>query len=171
MGNLGMYLGAKIGILGANGAGKSTLMRILAGQDTAFDGDIYLDDGIKIGYLPQEPELDAGETVGENVDAGVAAIKAEIAEFEQISVDMGNPDADIDQLMKRMTQLQDKLDASNAWGIDRTVDRAMDALRVPPRDALVKNLSGFLRVPVEEEEAGLDTSHHGGNAYNFDKEL
>ncbi len=124
------------------GKEKSTLMRILAGQDTAFDGDIYLDDGIKIGYLPQEPELDAGETVGENVDAGVAAIKAEIAEFEQISVDMGNPDADIDQLMKRMTQLQDKLDASNAWEIDRTVDRAMDALRVPPRDALVKNLSG-----------------------------
>ena len=140
--NLGMYLGAKIGILGANGAGKSTLMRILAGQDTAFDGDIYLDDGIKIGYLAQEPELDAGETVGENVDAGVAAIKAEITEFEQISVDMANPDADIDKLMKRMTQLQDKLDASNAWEIDRTVDRAMDALRVPPREALVKNLSG-----------------------------
>jgi ATP-binding cassette ChvD family protein len=140
--NLGMYLGAKIGILGANGAGKSTLMKILAGKDTAFDGDIYLDDGIKIGYLPQEPELDAGETVGENVDAGVAAIKAEIAEFEQISVDMANPDADIDKLMKRMTQLQDKLDASNAWEIDRTVDRAMDALRVPPREALVKNLSG-----------------------------
>ena len=140
--NLGMYLGAKIGILGANGAGKSTLMRILAGQDTAFDGDIYLDDGIKIGYLEQEPELDAGETVGENVDAGVAAIKAEITEFEQISVDMANPDADIDKLMKRMTQLQDKLDASNAWEIDRTVDRAMDALRVPPREALVKNLSG-----------------------------
>ena len=136
--NLGMYLGAKIGILGANGAGKSTLMRILAGQDTAFDGDIYLDDGIKIGYLEQEPELDAGETVGENVDAGVAAIKAEITEFEQISVDMANPDADIDKLMKRMTQLQDKLDASNAWEIDRTVDRAMDALRVPPREALVK---------------------------------
>ena len=130
--NLGMYLGAKIGILGANGAGKSTLMRILAGQDTAFDGDIYLDDGIKIGYLEQEPEL----------DAGVAAIKAEITEFEQISVDMANPDADIDKLMKRMTQLQDKLDASNAWEIDRTVDRAMDALRVPPREALVKNLSG-----------------------------
>ena len=140
--NLGMCLGAKIGILGANGAGKSTLMRILAGQDTAFDGDIYLDDGIKIGYLEQEPELDAGETVGENVDAGVAAIKAEITEFEQISVDMANPDADIDKLMKRMTQLQDKLDASNAWEIDRTVDRAMDALRVPPREALVKNLSG-----------------------------
>jgi len=140
--NLGMYLGAKIGILGANGAGKSTLMRILAGQDTAFDGDIYLDDGIKIGYLEQEPELDAGETVGENVDAGVAAIKAEITEFEQISVYMANPDADIDKLMKRMTQLQDKLDASNAWEIDRTVDRAMDALRVPPREALVKNLSG-----------------------------
>ena len=140
--NLGMYLGAKIGILGANGAGKSTLMKILAGKDTAFDGDIYLDDGIKIGYLPQEPELDAGETVGENVDAGVAAIKAEIAEFEQISVDMANPDADIDKLMKRMTQLQDKLDASNASEIDRTVDRAMDALRVPPREALVKNLSG-----------------------------
>ena len=146
--NLGMYLGAKIGILGANGAGKSTLMRILAGQDTAFDGDIYLDDGIKIGYLEQEPELDAGETVGENVDAGVAAIKAEITEFEQISVDMANPDADIDKLMKRMTQLQDKLDASNAWEIDRTVDRAMDALRVPPREALVKNLSGGERSRV-----------------------
>jgi energy-dependent translational throttle protein EttA len=140
--NLGMYLGAKIGILGANGSGKSTLMKILAGKDKAFDGDIYLDEGIKIGYLSQEPELDAGETVGENVDAGVAQIKKEIEEFEQISVDMGAPDANMDKLMKRMTQLQDKLDASNAWEIDRTVERAMDALRCPPRNALIKNLSG-----------------------------
>ena len=140
--NLGMYLGAKIGILGANGAGKSTLMKILAGVDKEFDGDIHLDDGIKIGYLPQEPPLDDGETVMENIEVGVKAVKADLAEYNDISMQMAEPDCDMDKLMARMDQLQTKLDASNAWEIDRTVERAMDALRCPPGDAKVANLSG-----------------------------
>lgn len=140
--NLGMYLGAKIGILGANGAGKSTLMKILAGVDTAFDGEVYLEPGIKIGYLSQEPELDDGETVAENIAVGVKAVQADLDEYNQIAMDMTNPDANVDALMKRMDQLQSKLDASNAWELERTVERAMDALRCPPGDALVKNLSG-----------------------------
>ena len=140
--NLGMYLGAKIGILGANGAGKSTLMKILAGVDKEFDGEIYLDDGIKVGYLPQEPPLDDGETVMENIEVGVAAVKKDIDEYNQIAMDMTDPDCDMDKLMARMDALQTKLDATNAWEIDRTVERAMDALRCPPGDALVKNVSG-----------------------------
>ena len=140
--NLGMYLGAKIGILGSNGAGKSTLMKILAGVDKDFDGEIFLDEGIKVGYLPQEPPLDDGETVMENIEVGVAAVKADIEEYNQISMDMAEPDCDMDKLMARMDQLQTKLDASNAWEIDRTVERAMDALRCPPGDAKVANLSG-----------------------------
>ena len=140
--NLGMYLGAKIGILGANGAGKSTLMKILAGVDKDFDGEIHLDDGIKVGYLPQEPPLDDGETVMSNIEVGVAAVKADLDEYNNISMQMAEPDCDMDKLMARMDQLQTKLDASNAWEIDRTVERAMDALRCPPGDALVANLSG-----------------------------
>jgi ATPase subunit of ABC transporter with duplicated ATPase domains len=140
--NLGMYLGAKIGILGANGSGKSTLMKILAGVDKEFDGEIHLDDGIKVGYLPQEPPLDDGPTVMENIQVGVAAVKADLDEYQQISADMAVPDCDMDKLMARMDQLQTKLDASNAWEIERTVERAMDALRCPPGDALVANLSG-----------------------------
>jgi len=140
--NLGMYLGAKIGILGANGAGKSTLMKILAGVDTAFDGEVYLEPGIKVGYLAQEPALDDGETVAENIAVGVKAVQDDLDEYNRIAADMTQPDADVDALMKRMDQLQNKLDASNAWELERTVARAMDALRCPPGDALVKNLSG-----------------------------
>ncbi len=140
--NLGMYLGAKIGILGANGAGKSTLMKILAGVDTAFDGEVYLEPGIKVGYLAQEPALDDGETVAENIAVGVKAVQDDLDEYNRNAADMTQPDADVDALMKRMDQLQNKLDASNAWELERTVARAMDALRCPPGDALVKNLSG-----------------------------
>jgi ATP-binding cassette ChvD family protein len=140
--NLGMYLGAKIGILGANGSGKSTLMKILAGTDKEFDGEIHLDDGIKIGYLPQEPALDDGETVMENIEVGVAAVKAELAEYDAVSAEMAVPGCDMDKLMARMDALQTKLDASNAWEIDRTVERAMDALRCPPGNAKVATLSG-----------------------------
>ncbi|OUS48826.1 ABC transporter [Ostreococcus tauri] len=140
--NLGMYLGAKIGILGANGAGKSTLMKILAGVDTAFDGEVYLEPGIKVGYLSQEPALDDGETVAENIAVGVKAVQDDLDEYNDIAMKMTEDGADVDALMKRMDTLQNKLDASNAWELDRTVSRAMDALRCPPGDALVKNLSG-----------------------------
>jgi energy-dependent translational throttle protein EttA len=140
--SLGIYLGAKIGILGANGAGKSTLMKILAGTDTAFDGDVSVQKGLRVGYLPQEPALDAGDTVWSNIEPALADMKAKLAEFEAVSADMANPDADMDALMAKMERLQADIDAANGWEIDRTAERAMDALRCPPGDYLVKNLSG-----------------------------
>lgn len=140
--NLGMYLGAKIGILGSNGAGKSSLMRILAGVDTNFDGRINLAPGIRVGYLAQEPELNDGATVAENIAVAVREVRAKLQEFEDISAKMAEPDADFDKLTARMEALQAELDAVNAWEIDRVVDQAMDALRCPPGDALVENLSG-----------------------------
>lgn len=140
--NLGMYLGAKIGVLGANGAGKSTLMNILSGKDESHDGTMWMDEGIKLGYLQQEPPLDDGDTVEENIEPALAPLRASLKEFDEISLKMGEPDADIDKLMSRMEQLQSELDASNAWEIERIKERAMDALRCPPGDALVANLSG-----------------------------
>ncbi|CAG9467483.1 unnamed protein product [Pedinophyceae sp. YPF-701] len=139
---LGMYLGAKIGILGSNGAGKSTLMRILAGRDTAFEGRLILNDGITVGFLEQEPELNDGETVAENIEAGVASVRKLLKDFEDVSAEMADPDADIDALMGRMDALQAKIDACNGWEVDRMVERAMDALRCPPGDAKVDTLSG-----------------------------
>lgn len=140
--NLGMYLGAKIGILGANGAGKSTLMRILAGVDTSFDGNLMLAPGIRVGYLEQEPQLDAGATVAENIAPAVQHIRDMLAEFDAVSMAMSEPDADLDALTGKMARLQDQLDACNAWELDRIVDQATDALRCPPGDALVEHLSG-----------------------------
>jgi len=140
--SLGMYLGAKIGILGANGAGKSTLMRILAGVDQNFDGTVQLESGVRIGYLEQEPRLDAGKTVRENIEPAVERVKSMIREFEEVSVKMADPDEDVDALMARMEQLQSSIDACNGWEIDRVVDRAMEALRVPPPDSDVDVLSG-----------------------------
>ncbi|KAG1680356.1 hypothetical protein FOA52_015446 [Chlamydomonas sp. UWO 241] len=140
--NLGMYLGAKIGILGANGSGKSSLMNILAGRDTSCEGNVQLSPGIRIGYLEQEPELNDGATVGENVVVGVKVVKDMIAEFEALSMKMAEPDADIDKLSKRMDTMQSEIDAINGWEIDRTMEQAMDSLRCPPADALVANLSG-----------------------------
>mmetsp|Transcript_38442 Transcript_38442/g.114036 ORF Transcript_38442/g.114036 Transcript_38442/m.114036 type:complete len:670 (-) Transcript_38442:645-2654(-) len=140
--NLGMYLGAKIGILGANGSGKSSLMNILSGRDTNCEGNVFLAPGIKIGYLEQEPDLNDGATVGENVEAGVKAVKDKVAEFESISMAMAEEGADIDKLARKMDAMQTELDAINAWEIDRSMEQAMDALRCPPADALVANLSG-----------------------------
>jgi len=139
---LGMYLGAKIGILGANGAGKSTLMKILAGVDTAIDGEIMTDPGVRIGYLEQEPKLDAGATVMDNIEPAVARVRGMLKEFDDLSAQMADPGADVDALMGKMERLQNDLDAANAWEIDRVVAQAMDALRVPPADALVDQLSG-----------------------------
>lgn len=140
--SLGIYLGAKIGILGANGSGKSTLMKVLAGLDSSFEGSVEVQKGLRVGYLPQEPLLDAGESVWSNIEPALADMKAKIAAFEQVSVDMGSPDADMDKLMLRMESLQSEIDTANGWEIDRTAERAMDALRCPPREALVAQLSG-----------------------------
>ena len=122
--SLGMYMGAKIGILGRNGAGKSTVMRILAGQDKEFLGNLHMDPDIQIGYLPQEPVLEE-ETVIANLEPAVQQVKDMIKDFEEVSVKMAEPDADIDQLMVDMEKLQSKIDAVGGWEIDAKLDQAV----------------------------------------------
>ena len=139
---LSFYPGAKIGVIGGNGAGKSTLLRIMAGVDKEFIGEAYPADGIKIGYLPQEPVLDETKDVKGNVELAVKETKDLLRRFEEVSAKFADPDADMDKLMEEQAKLQDKIDAANAWELDRQLDIAMDALRLPPGDAAVKNLSG-----------------------------
>ena len=141
---LSFYPGAKIGVLGSNGAGKSTLLRIMAGRDDEFVGEAWAADGIKIGYLPQEPELDPSKTVLENVKEGVADIRALLTRFEELSMKLGESmsDAEMDKLMTAHGECQDAIEAADAWDIDRTVEIAMDALRLPPSDSSVAHLSG-----------------------------
>ncbi|HZS37647.1 MAG TPA: energy-dependent translational throttle protein EttA, partial [Polyangia bacterium] len=141
---LSFFHGAKIGVLGANGAGKSSLLRIMAGVDKDFLGEAFAADGLKIGYLPQEPQLDPAKDVRGNVEDGVAATRALLTRFEAVSNKLGEPlDGDeMEKLLDEQARLQDRIDASNAWDLDRTVELAMDALRVPPGDADVKTISG-----------------------------
>jgi energy-dependent translational throttle protein EttA len=139
---LSFYPGAKIGVIGGNGAGKSTLLRIMAGVDKEFIGDAFPADGIKIGYLSQEPQLDATKNVKENVEEAVKEQKDLLRRFEEVSAKFSDPDADMDKLMAEQAKLQDAIDASNAWELDRTLEIAMDALRCPPADADVTKLSG-----------------------------
>jgi ATP-binding cassette ChvD family protein len=141
---LSFFHGAKIGVLGANGAGKSSLLRIMAGVDTDFLGEAFAADGLRIGYLPQEPQLDPGKDVRGNVEDGVAETRALLTRFEEVSSKLGEPlDGDeMEKLLDEQARLQDRIDASNAWDLDRTVELAMDALRVPPGDADVATISG-----------------------------
>src|ERR671934_490245 len=141
---LSFFHGAKIGVLGANGAGKSSLLRIMAGVDRDFLGEAFPADGLRIGYLPQEPQLDATKDVRGNVEDGVAATRALLTRFEDVSAKLGEPlsDAEMEKLLEEQARLQDRIDASNAWDLDRTVEMAMDALRVPPGDADVTKISG-----------------------------
>jgi ATP-binding cassette ChvD family protein len=139
---LSFYPGAKIGVIGGNGAGKSTLLRIMAGVDKEFIGEAYPADGIKIGYLPQEPVLDESKDVKGNVEEAVKEQKDLLRRFEEVSGKFADPDADMDKLMAEQAKLQDQIDAANAWELDRTLEIAMDALRLPPGDADVKTLSG-----------------------------
>ena len=136
--------GAKIGVLGLNGAGKSTLLRIMAGEITEFDGEAWPAKGAKVGYLPQEPELDPDKNVRGNVEDGVAETRALLERFDEISARFGEEmtDQEMDQLMAEQAEVQDLIDAKGAWEIDRTLEIAMDALRVPPGDADVERLSG-----------------------------
>ncbi|MGE4314489.1 MAG: energy-dependent translational throttle protein EttA [Pseudobdellovibrionaceae bacterium] len=134
--------GAKIGILGPNGAGKSTLMKIMAGVDKEFQGEAWPADGATVGYLPQEPQLDPTKTVQENVTEGLGEMKAMLDRYNAIGQLMAEPDADFDALMTEMGDLQEKIDAVDGWELDRFIEVAMDALRCPPGDADVKNLSG-----------------------------
>jgi energy-dependent translational throttle protein EttA len=142
--NLSFLPGAKIGVLGLNGTGKSTLMKIMAGMDTEFNGEAWPADGIKVGYLSQEPELDADKTVLENITMGVGETKALLTRFEEISMAFAEPmdDDQMNALIEEQGELQEKIDACNAWDLDRTIEIAMDALRCPPGDADVTKLSG-----------------------------
>ncbi|MGE0395779.1 MAG: energy-dependent translational throttle protein EttA [Kofleriaceae bacterium] len=141
---LSFYPGAKIGVLGNNGAGKSTLLRIMAGVDKDFLGEAWPAPGLKIGYLPQEPQLDPTKTVKENVDEGVSETRALLARFEEVSMKLGEDlsEKEMDKLLAEQGRLQDQIEAVNAWELDHQVDMAMDALRCPPGDADVTKISG-----------------------------
>ncbi len=136
--------GAKIGVLGVNGSGKSTLLRIMAGIDHDYLGEAFAMKNLKIGYLPQEPEVDPDKTVQEVVDEGVADSRQIMADFEAVSMAFGDvsTDDEMNALMEKQAKLQDKIDAADLWELDRHVEVAMDALRVPPADAKIANLSG-----------------------------
>ena len=138
-----MFLpGAKIGVVGPNGAGKSTVLQIMAGLQQPSNGEAYLSPGYTVGILLQEPPLNEEKNVLENVQEGVAETMALLARFNQVSEELGNPDADYDKLLAEMGSLQEKLDHLNAWDLDSQLEQAMDALRCPPADADVKVLSG-----------------------------
>ena len=134
--------GAKIGVVGPNGAGKSTILKIMAGLDTPSNGEARLSPGYSVGILMQEPELDEDKTVLENVQQGVGPIKEKLDRFTEISALMANPDADFDALLAEMGVLQEAIDAADAWDLDSQLEQAMDALRTPPPDAIVSQLSG-----------------------------
>ncbi len=142
--SLSFFPGAKIGVLGLNGSGKSSLLRIMAGLDAEFDGEARPQPGINIGYLPQEPDLDETRNVRENVEEGIAEAKALLDRFNEISMKFAEPMADDEMaaLLEEQGQLQDAIDAAGAWELDRKLDVAADALRLPPWDADVSKLSG-----------------------------
>ena len=125
--------GAKIGVVGPNGAGKSSLLKIMAGLDHASNGDAILAPGATVGMLAQEPHLDETKTVLENVQDGVAPTRAKVDRFNEISVELADPDADYDKLLSEMGTLQEEIDHLNAWDLDSQLEQAMDALRCPPR--------------------------------------
>ncbi len=138
--HLSFLPGVKIGVVGVNGAGKSTLMKIMAGLDTDFTGEAWAAEGAKVGYLPQEPQLDNTLSVRENVMLGVAAKKAKVDRFNEIAMEIAENYSD--DLMEEMTALQDAIDAENLWDLDSQIDVSMEALRCPPDDAAVETLSG-----------------------------
>ena len=139
---LSFFYGAKIGVLGLNGSGKSSLLKIIAGVDKAFQGEVAFSAGYSVGYLEQEPQLDPTKTVKEIVEEGVAEVVALLKEFDEINEAFADPDADYDKLLTRQGEVQEKLDQHNAWELDNKLERAMDALRTPPGEAVVGNLSG-----------------------------
>ena len=135
---------AKIGVLGVNGAGKSTLLKIMAGRDEEFGGEAWAAEGVRVGYLEQEPELDPDKTVAENVTDGLGGVKDLLDRFNEISNRFAEPmeDDEMNTLMEEQGELQEKIDAVDGWELDRTIEIAMDALRCPPGDSEVTNLSG-----------------------------
>ena len=139
---LSFFYGAKIGIIGLNGSGKSTLLKIIAGVEKSFMGEVVFSPGYSVGYLEQEPHLDPTKTVKEIVQEGVQEVVDMLAEYEKINEQFADPDADFDKLIARQGELQELLDHADAWNLDNKLERAMDALRCPPEEALVSVLSG-----------------------------
>ena len=139
---VGVYPGAKIGVVGPNGAGKSTLLKVMAGLEDVSNGEARLTPGYTVGILQQEPPLDEDKTVRENIEQAFGDILAKIERFNQVSAEMADPDADFDALMAEMGQLQDEIDAANGWDLDSQLSQAMDALQCPDPDAPVSILSG-----------------------------
>ncbi|MCU0448045.1 MAG: energy-dependent translational throttle protein EttA [Microscillaceae bacterium] len=139
---LSFFYGAKIGVIGLNGSGKSSVLKIIAGLDKEYLGEVVFSPGYSVGYLPQEPEFDKTKTVLEVVQQGVQEVVDLLQEFEAINEAFAQPDADFDKLLVRQAEVQEKLDQHDAWNLDSRLERAMDALRTPPGDALVANLSG-----------------------------
>lgn len=139
---LSFYYGAKIGVLGLNGAGKSTLLKIIAGLDTDFLGEVTANKGITFGYLSQEPQMDNTKTVRQIVEEGAAETVALLKEYEAVSAQFAEPDADFEKLMEKQAKLQEKIDAVNAWDLDSKLEMAMDALRCPSPETIVGVISG-----------------------------
>ncbi len=129
---LSFFYGAKIGVLGLNGSGKSSLLRIIAGLDKDYLGDITIQKGITFGYLSQEPELDVSKTVRDVVEEGVAETASLLRAYEEVSNKLSEPDADFDTLLEKQAALQEKIDHVNAWDLESKLEQAMDALRCPP---------------------------------------
>ena len=156
---LSFYPGAKIGVVGANGSGKSSLLRIMAGVDKDFNGEAWPMEGIRVGYLPQEPELDPALDVRGNVEEAVRHQREVLRRYDEVNNSFADPDADMDALIEEQSRLQDRIDAGNLWELDRKIEVAMDALRLPPSDWRVENLSGgekrrvaLCRVLLEEPD-------------------
>src|SRR3954465_6642596 len=140
--SLSFYPGAKIGVIGPNGSGKSSLLRIMAGIDDGFTGEARLTQGFTVGLLEQEPQLDSTKDVAGNVMDGVGQVAALLTEYDELMARGADPDADYDKLGARQAELESKIEAAGAWDLQRTIEIAMDALRLPPGDADVTMLSG-----------------------------
>ena len=145
--HLSFFYGAKIGVLGLNGAGKSSLLKIIAGLDNDIQGEVVFSPGYSVGFLEQEPQLDPDKTVIEVIREGAKEIADLLAEYDQINASFADPEVledpdKMDKLINRQGTVQEKLDQLNAWELDNKLERAMDALRTPPEDAIIKNLSG-----------------------------
>ena len=144
---LSFFYGAKIGIIGLNGSGKSTLLKIIAGIEKDYQGEVVFSPGYSVGYLEQDPKLESGKTVKEIVQEGVQDIVDALKEFEEVNQKFGDPEVlenpdKLNALINRQAELQDKIDATDAWNLDSRLERAMDALRCPPEDQVVDTLSG-----------------------------